>query len=357
MKENYFENPQKEIEVFVEDITNITKILRKVKKIIRENQALESEIDIFVQDDENLNMKIKCLFKEEKIFFYFPAFYDLGEWDKKSLDFKDFLESIDYEAVIYLADAEAFMTKDSLKVRDDTYRHFEYDSLQFILRNMRYDKFSNFSYSSQNCNLETIKCDEKTSIKNFWAFHNFSFINKDKKTAVIKGSNDTVKYLSLYILEKYRNKNIKTIGKEEINEILFIANLNHYKDKSEFLFDSQFMLIDGIHQFLDVYNLFCNIYGKTDIKDIERTNEIIIDDVFKMKKEIIKKYEKKFKIENEAKEKIDEVVELYTDIDEKVKVARDIFDFLFRITFLEIAKKFPVFKNENLKEIMDQEII
>lgn len=62
---------------------------------------------------------------------------------------------------------------------------------------------------------------------------------------------------------------------------------------------------------------------------------------------------KKFKIENEAKEKIDEVVELYTDIDEKVKVARDIFDFLFRITFLEIAKKFPVFKNENLKEIMD----
>lgn len=187
-------------------------------------------------------------------------------------------------------------------------------------------------------------------------FKNF-LKNKDKKTAVIKGSNDTVKYLSLYILEKYRNKNIKTIGKEEINEILFIANLNHYKDKSEFLFDSQFMLIDGIHQFLDVYNLFCNIYGKTDIKDIERTNEIIIDDVFKMKKEIIKKYEKKFKIENEAKEKIDEVVELYTDIDEKVKVARDIFDFLFRITFLEIAKKFPVFKNENLKEIMDQEII
>ena len=173
------------------------------------------------------------------------------------------------------------------------------------------------------------------------------------KTGVIKGTDDTIKYLSLYILEKYRNKNIKTIGKEEINEILFIANLNHYKDKSEFLFDSQFMLIDGIHQFLDVYNLFCNIYGKTDIKDIERTNEIIIDDVFKMKKEIIKKYEKKFKIENEAKEKIDEVVELYTDIDEKVKVARDIFDFLFRITFLEIAKKFPVFKNENLKEIMD----
>ena len=32
MKENYFENPQKEIEVFVEDITNITEILRKVKK-------------------------------------------------------------------------------------------------------------------------------------------------------------------------------------------------------------------------------------------------------------------------------------------------------------------------------------
>jgi hypothetical protein len=116
MKEDYFENPQKEIEVFVEDITNVTEILRKAKKIIRENQDLESRIDIFVQDDENLSMKIKCLFKEKKIFFYFPAFYNLGEWDKKTLDFKDFLESINYEAAIYLADAKVFMTKSSLKV-------------------------------------------------------------------------------------------------------------------------------------------------------------------------------------------------------------------------------------------------
>ena len=116
MEENYFENPQKEIEVFVEDITNITEILKKVKKIIRENQVLESKIDIFVQDDENLKMKIKCSFKEKKIFFYFPVFYGLGEWDKKTLDFKEFLESIDYEAVIYLADAKALMKKNSLKV-------------------------------------------------------------------------------------------------------------------------------------------------------------------------------------------------------------------------------------------------
>lgn len=116
MEENYFENPQKQIEIFVEDITNVTEILRKVKKIIRENQALENNIDIFVKDEENLSMKIKCLFKEEKIFFYFPAFYGLGEWNKKTLDFKDFLESIDCEAVIYLVDAKAFMTKSSLKV-------------------------------------------------------------------------------------------------------------------------------------------------------------------------------------------------------------------------------------------------
>jgi hypothetical protein len=127
MKENYFENSKKQIEVFVEDITNANEILRKVKKIIRKNQALENNIDVFVQDEENLSMKIKCLFKEEKIFFYFPAFYNLGEWDKKTLDFKDFLESIDYEAVIHLADAKAFMTKSSLKVNDYTYRHFEYD--------------------------------------------------------------------------------------------------------------------------------------------------------------------------------------------------------------------------------------
>ena len=69
MKENYFENSQKQIEVFVEDITNANEILRKVKKIIRKNQALENNIDIFVQDEENLSMKIKCLFKEKKIFF------------------------------------------------------------------------------------------------------------------------------------------------------------------------------------------------------------------------------------------------------------------------------------------------
>ena len=62
MKENYFENPQKQIEVFVEDITNANEILRKVKKIIRKNQALENNIDIFVQDEENFSMKIKCLY-------------------------------------------------------------------------------------------------------------------------------------------------------------------------------------------------------------------------------------------------------------------------------------------------------
>ena len=32
MKENYFENSKKQIEVFVEDITNANEILRKVKK-------------------------------------------------------------------------------------------------------------------------------------------------------------------------------------------------------------------------------------------------------------------------------------------------------------------------------------
>ena len=42
MKENYFENSKKQIEVFVEDITNANEILRKVKKIIRKNQALEN---------------------------------------------------------------------------------------------------------------------------------------------------------------------------------------------------------------------------------------------------------------------------------------------------------------------------
>lgn len=108
------------------------------------------------------------------------------------------------------------------------------------------------------------------------------FESKDEKTfktGVIKGTDDTIKYLSLFILEKYRDKNIKIIGKEEISKILFLANLNYYKEKNEFLFDNDFMLIDGIYQFLDVYNLFCNIYGKNDIKNINLINEIIIDDV------------------------------------------------------------------------------
>lgn len=148
-------------------------------------------------------------------------------------------------------------------------------------------------------------------------FKNF-LKSKDKKTlktGVLQGTDDTIKYFSLYILEKYKDKNIKTIGKEEINKILFLANLNYYKEKNEFLFENDFMLIDGIYQFLDVYNLFCNIYKKNDIKDIEPTSKIIIDDVFKMKKEVIKKYKKEFKIENEAKEIIDDLIEVYTDTD------------------------------------------
>jgi hypothetical protein len=193
-------------------------------------------------------------------------------------------------------------------------------------------------------------------------FKNF-LKSKDKKTlktGVFKGTDDTIKYFSLYILEKYKNKNIKTIDKEEINKILFLANLNYYKEKNEFLFENDFMLIDGIYQFLDVYNLFCNIYGKNDIKDIEPTSEIIIDDVFKMEKEVIKKYKKEFKIENEAKEIIDDLIEVYVDTDEKlkmIKMIRDISDLLFYFSVLKIAEKFPVFKNENLKEIMEQKII
>ena len=238
MKENYFENPQKQIEVFVEDITNANEILRKVKKIIRENQALENNIDVFVQDEENLSMKIKCLFKEEKIFFYFPAFYGLGEWDKKTLDFKDFLESLDYEAVIYLADAKAFMTKNSLKVNDYTYRHFEYDSLQLILRNMHYDKFSNFSYSSQNCNLETIKSDGKTSIINFWAFHNFSFIeikNGEIKKIRIEDPKFVKEFYNFYIYNYKIQDQLKEAIKNylEKKKIIINGNLNFEKTLSE----------------------------------------------------------------------------------------------------------------------------
>lgn len=238
MKENYFENPQKEIEVFVEDITNITEILKKVKKIIRENQALENNMDVFVQDEENLSMKIKCLFKEEKIFFYFPAFYNLGEWDKKTLDFKDFLESIDYEAVIYLADAKAFMTKSSLKVNDYTYRHFEYDSLQLILRNMHYDKFSSFSYSNQNCNLETVKFDRKTLITNFWAFHNFSFIeikNGEIKKIKIEDPEFVKEFYNFYIYNYKIQDQLKEILKNylEKEKIIVNGNLSFEKSLSE----------------------------------------------------------------------------------------------------------------------------
>ena len=238
MKENYFENSQKQIEVFVEDITNANEILRKVKKIIRKNQALENNIDIFVQDEENLSMKIKCLFKEKKIFFYFPPFYNLGEWDKKTLDFKDFLESIDYEAVICLADAKAFMTKNSLKVNDYTYRYFEYDSLQLILRNMHYDKFSNFSYSSQNCNLETITSDKKMSIINFWAFHNFSFIeikNAEIKKIKIEDPEFVKEFYNFYICNYKIQDQLKEIIKDyfEKKKIIVNGNLNFEKTLSE----------------------------------------------------------------------------------------------------------------------------
>lgn len=117
------------------------------------------------------------------------------------------------------------------------------------------------------------------------------------------------------------------------------------------------MLIDGIYQFLDVYNLFCNIYDKTDIKDIEPTSEIIIDDVFKIEKEILKRYKKEFKIGNEAKKIIDSVIMLYTNKDKETEIIRNISDNIFYATLLKTVKIFPVLKMENLKEIMDQEII
>lgn len=293
MKQNYFENPQKEIEVFVEDITNVTEILKKVKKIIRENQVLESEIDIFVQDDENLNLKIKCLFKEEKIFFYFPAFYNLGEWDKRTLDFKDFLESIDYEAVIYLADAEAFMTKNNLEVKDYTYRHFEYDSLQLILKNINYDKFSNFSYSSQNCNLETIKSDGKTSIKNFWAFHNFNFIeikNAEIKKIKIEDPEFVKEFYNFYIYNYKIQDQLKEIIKDYLEKKKIIVNGNLNFEKT--LLESGLLKLGMVLGFpFDGFNLITEGENKLEgilflgefIRFIPENVEIKISDEFYLK--------------------------------------------------------------------------
>ena len=79
-----------------------------------------------------------------------------------------------------------------------------------------------------------------------------------------------------------------------------------------------------------------------------------------MEKEVIRKFKKEFKIENEAKEIMDDIIEVYIVADEKskmIRMIRDISDLLFYFIVLKIAEKFPIFKNENLKEIMEQEII
>lgn len=244
MQGNYFKNLKTEAEVFVEDIMHVNNILKKVKKIIKENAGFKNEKEIFIRDDENLSMTISCLFKEKKILFYFPAFYDLNDWKKESINFKEFMESLDcleihnYEAVLYLMDAEVFVTKDSLKVKDDNYHFFGQNALQLVLRNISYEKFSSFSYSSQNCNLETIKSDGKTTIKNFWAFHNFSFIEikNGKIKKMIAEDPKFVKELYNFYVYNYKIQDqLKEIIKDYLGKkkIIVNGNLNFEKTVSE----------------------------------------------------------------------------------------------------------------------------
>ena len=133
--------------------------------------------------------------------------------------------------------------------------------------------------------------------------------NSDKLAEFISKSKEyNMEYYVLYIMEKCKNNNLLFLSKKGLNTILILLYFNYYDKTKTFLFDNVIMDIDGHYRFKSVHKFLNGLYSGRNLKDLKEKDIVNINEVFKIKKHVLKEYRKKFFIQKEAQKILDGLI-------------------------------------------------
>lgn len=133
--------------------------------------------------------------------------------------------------------------------------------------------------------------------------------NSDKLAEFISKSKEyDMEYYVLYIMEKCKNNNLLFLSKKGLNTILILLYFNYYDKTKTFLFDNVIMDIDGHYRFKSVHKFLNGLYSGRNLKDLKEKDIVNINEVFKIKKNVLKEYRKKFFIQKEAQKILDGLI-------------------------------------------------
>lgn len=133
--------------------------------------------------------------------------------------------------------------------------------------------------------------------------------NSDKLAEFISKSKEyDMEYYVLYIMEKCKNNNLLFLSKKGLNTILILLYFNYYDKTKTFLFDNVIMDIDGHYRFKSVHKFLNGLYSGRNLKDLKEKDIVNINEVFKIKKHVLKEYRKKFFIQKEVQKILDGLI-------------------------------------------------
>ena len=177
--------------------------------------------------------------------------------------------------------------------------------------------------------------------------------NSDKLAEFISKSKEyDMEYYVLYIMKKCKDNNLLFLSKKGLNTILILLYFNYYDRTKTFLFDNVIMVIDGHYRFKSVHKFLNGLYSGRNLKDLKEKDIVNINEVFKIKKHVLKEYRKKFFIQKEVQKILDGLI--YTlliaregDL-EAYTIGVDFF-LCFMNRFLSAEKKI---RNEDIRKIV-----
>ena len=177
--------------------------------------------------------------------------------------------------------------------------------------------------------------------------------NSDKLAEFISKSKEyDMEYYVLYIMEKCKDNNLLFLSKKGLNTILILLYFNYYDKTKTFLFDNVIMDIDGHYRFKSVHKFLNGLYGGRNLKDLKEKDIVNINEVFKIKKHVLKEYRKKFFIQKEAQKILDGLINTLLiareDDLEAYTIGVDFF-LCFMNRFLSAEKKI---RNEDIRKIV-----